>query len=69
VLDGLRRAVDHVPLGSRDTSKNSIQSLIDPSLGWAIIGAAAINNRGQIAATAFTGAPHPHAVLLTPPPK
>jgi len=43
--------------------------VIGPKLAWTVVAAAAINDRGQIAATAFTGAPRPHAVLLTPPPE
>ena len=44
-----------------------LNNLIDPSLGWTIADAVAINDRGQIAAEGYyQGSEDAHAVLLTP---
>ena len=45
-----------------------IADLVDPSLGWVIASVKAINDKGQLAVSAFNGGPSEHAVLLTPPP-
>jgi probable HAF family extracellular repeat protein len=53
----------------QDGTMRKLGALIDPALRWTIVFAAVIDDRGQIAATAFTGGSKPHAVLLTPPAK
>src|SRR5688572_21399727 len=58
---------DWIPFLWEKGTMRSVRSLVDPSLGWTISAAPAINNRGQIAATAFKGTQWPHALLLTPP--
>ena len=44
-----------------------VGTLIDPKLQWTVVSAEAINNKGQIVGSAYTGDPEPHAILLTPP--
>ena len=43
-----------------------LNDLVDPSLGWTILGAVAINDSGQIAAEAYQQGGYDHAILLTP---
>lgn len=42
-----------------------LNTLIDPASGWYLTEAAAINDRGQIAATGYSNG-RQHALLLTP---
>jgi probable HAF family extracellular repeat protein len=43
-----------------------LNNLVDPSLGWTILGAVAINDNGQIAAEAYQHGGYDHGILLTP---
>lgn len=43
-----------------------LNSLIDPSQGWKLTGASAINEKGQIAATGINQSGQTRAILLTP---
>ena len=45
-----------------------LNTLIDPALGWQLVYATDINNRGQIVGTGFIGS-QVHAFLLTPVPE
>ncbi len=46
-----------------------LNNLIDPSLGWTLGGAEAINDSGQIAADGYQEGGYYHALLLTPVPE
>ena len=50
-------------------SIQDLNNLVDPSLGWTINGAVAVNDQGQIAAWAYQQYDEVHAVLLTPTPE
>ncbi|MHB1459401.1 MAG: PEP-CTERM sorting domain-containing protein [Armatimonadota bacterium] len=46
-----------------------LNTLIDPTSGWELLEARAINHRGQIAVKGWNGQGAPHALLLTPVPE
>lgn len=78
-INNLGHVVGHAPVASSGVpigyhgflydgkSISNLNELIDPSIGWVIIAASAINDAGQIAATGY-GPAGPRALLLTPVP-
>ncbi len=62
-------SVPHAFIYEGSGPMDDLNDLVDPTLGWTLTNAWAINNRGQIAVEGYQEYGYNHALLLTPAPE